>query len=407
MRNDGQPTGGFGLYVHWPFCRSKCPYCDFNSHVREGIDQERWARALVRELHSIAARLEARPRLDTVFFGGGTPSLMAPATVASILDAAAALFPLADDLEVTLEANPTSSEAESFAGFRAAGVNRLSLGVQSLDDAALKFLGRQHSAAEAIAALELARACFPRLSFDLIYARPDQSPAAWRAELSRAIDLAADHLSLYQLTIEPGTKFATLVDHHFFAPAPEALAADLFDLTQDVTAAAGLPAYEISNHARSGAQSRHNLIYWRSGAWLGIGPGAHGRLPAGGDRRIATETERFPERWLARVEEAGHGLVLFEPVEEYDQAKELLLMSLRLSEGTDITLVRTRAADLLDEKALQRLVADRFIERDGTRIRAAAKGRLVLNRVIAELVRERRIRRLRTPSAFRRSPAPG
>jgi oxygen-independent coproporphyrinogen-3 oxidase len=313
---------------------------------------------------------------------------MAPATVATILDAAVALFPLADDLEVTLEANPTSSEAECFAGFRAACVNRLSLGVQSLDDAALKFLGRQHSAAEAIAALELAREVFPRLSFDLIYARPDQSPAAWRAELSRAIDLAADHLSLYQLTIEPGTKFATLVDHHFFAPAPEGLAADLFDLTHDVTAAAGLPAYEISNHAREGAQSRHNLIYWRGGAWLGIGPGAHGRLPAAGNRRIATESEKFPERWLARVEETGHGLVLCEPTDEHDQAKELLLMSLRLSEGADLTLVRTFAPNLVDEKALERLIADQLIEREGTRIRATAMGRLVLNRLIVELVRE-------------------
>jgi oxygen-independent coproporphyrinogen-3 oxidase len=390
MRGDGQPTGGFGLYVHWPFCRSKCPYCDFNSHVRAGIDAGRWEAALLREMRSIAARLETRPRLDTVFFGGGTPSLMAPATVASILDAAAALFPLADDLEVTLEANPTSSEAKGFAEFRVAGVNRLSLGVQSLEDAALKFLGRQHSAAEAIAALELAREAFPRLSFDLIYARPDQSPSAWQGELSRAIDLAADHLSLYQLTIEPGTKFATLVDNHVFAPAPDGLAADLFELTQEVTAAAGLPAYEISNHARGGAESQHNLIYWRGGAWLGIGPGAHGRLPAAGNRRIATETEKFPEHWLARVEEAGHGLVLFEPVEEYDQAKELLLMSLRLSEGSDLTLVRTQAADLLDEEALERLVADQLIERNGARIRTAAKGRLVLNRLIAELVHQPR-----------------
>jgi oxygen-independent coproporphyrinogen-3 oxidase len=390
MHGDGQPTGGFGLYVHWPFCRSKCPYCDFNSHVREKVDHARWEAALLREMRSIAARVETRPRLDTVYFGGGTPSLMAPATVASILDTAAAFFPLADDLEVTLEANPTSSEAESFAGFHAAGINRLSLGVQALDDSALKFLGRQHSAAEAIAALELARTCFQRLSFDLIYARPDQSPASWRTELLRAIDLAADHLSLYQLTIEPGTKFATLVDHHVFKPAPDALAADLFDLTQNVTAAAGLPAYEISNHARAGAQSRHNLVYWRGGAWLGIGPGAHGRLPAAHGRRIATESEKFPERWLARVEETGHGLVLCEVIVDYDQAKELLLMSLRLSEGTDLDRLRMLAPDLIDEAALERLIADQFIERAGTRIRAAARGRLVLNRLIAELVREPR-----------------
>jgi oxygen-independent coproporphyrinogen-3 oxidase len=382
-------SGGFGLYIHWPFCRSKCPYCDFNSHVREGVDQARWAQALVREMRTVADRLEARPRLDTIFFGGGTPSLMAPATVAAILEAAAGLFPLAGDLEITLEANPTSSEAGGFSGFRVAGVNRLSLGVQSLEDAALKFLGRQHSAAEAVAAIELARATFPRLSFDLIYARPGQTAEGWRAELSRALELAADHLSLYQLTIEPATKFATLVNAGLFTPLPDDSSAELFELTQAVTEAAGLPAYEISNHARPGAQSRHNLVYWRSGAWLGIGPGAHGRLPARDGRRIATETEKSPEKWLGLVEARGDGLTLCEPVGAREQAEEILLMGLRLTEGVDLTRVRALASNLIDDDAVAGLVRDGFVEHASERLKATAKGRPVLNRLLVEIVRDR------------------
>lgn len=383
-----EPIGGFGLYIHWPFCRAKCPYCDFNSHVRTGIDQTRWTKALVREMEMLTERLETPLRLGTIFFGGGTPSLMAPETVATLLDAAVDLFPLADDLEVTLEANPTSSEAENFAGFRAAGINRLSLGVQSLDDSALKFLGRQHSTPEAIAALELARKIFPRLSFDLIYARPDQSAQEWRAELSRALELAADHLSLYQLTIEPATKFATLVNAKLLTPLPDESAADLFHLTQEVTAAAGLPAYEISNHAREGQASRHNLVYWRGGAWLGVGPGAHGRLPAGGGR-IATETEKSPEKWLGLVEARGHGLTLCEPVGAREQAEEILLMGLRLAEGVDLARVCALCPGLIDDEAIRGLVQDGFVSLIDEQLTATAKGRPVLNRLLVEIIRNR------------------
>jgi len=379
--------GGFGLYVHWPFCLSKCPYCDFNSHVRAEVDDTRWRVALVRELTTLAEGLEFRPRLETVFFGGGTPSLMPPETVAAILETAAQLFPFTDDLEVTLEANPTSSEATRFEGFRAAGVNRLSLGVQSLEDAALRFLGRKHTAAEGLAALELARKIFSRLSFDLIYARPGQTPADWQRELRRAIALAADHISLYQLTIEPGTKFGTLAEAGQLVPTPDDSAGALYELTQETTEAAGLPAYEISNHARPGAESRHNLVYWRGGAWLGVGPGAHGRLPTTAGGRIATDTEKAPERWLARVEELGHGLVLEEPVAADDQARELLLMSLRLAEGSDLSRVRALASDVLDEIAIEELIAQGFLARHEGRLRATRKGRPVLNRVLAEIVR--------------------
>lgn len=385
----GQPAGGFGLYIHWPFCLSKCPYCDFNSHVRGAIDEARWRAALVRELTALAERLEVRPALETVFFGGGTPSLMPPETVAAVLDAAAALFPQAESLEVTLEANPTSSEARRFEGFRAAGVNRLSLGVQSLEDSALQFLGRKHTAAQALAALGLARQIFPRLSFDLIYARPGQTAADWEEELSRAIALAADHLSLYQLTIEPETKFGALAAAGRLVPAGDDEAGALYDLTQATMVAAGLPAYEISNHAHPGAESRHNLVYWRGGAWLGIGPGAHGRLPAADGGRIATDSEKLPERWLARVEQAGHGLLLEEAVSRRDQAKELLLMSLRLSEGADLSRVRALSPDLADEDAISALIADGFLARDRERLCATAKGRPVLNRVVAEIVRHR------------------
>jgi oxygen-independent coproporphyrinogen-3 oxidase len=401
--NPGAIRGGLGLYVHWPFCRAKCPYCDFNSHVRASVEHARWAAALVQELETLAGRLDDCPRLDTIFFGGGTPSLMAPETVAALIERAGTLFPLADDIEITLEANPTSSEAESFAGFRAAGVNRLSLGVQSLEDAALKFLGRQHSAAEARGAIELARATFPRLSFDLIYARPGQTPQAWEEELTRALSLAADHLSLYQLTIEPATKFWTLVQSGQFVPLAEDPAAELYELTQDVAERWGLPAYEISNHARMDAASRHNLVYWRGGAWIGVGPGAHGRLPATGDARIATETERMPEQWLAQVEREGHGLTLDEPVAPADQARELLLMGLRLSEGVDLARVRHLAPPLIDEDALRSLASQGFIEAAGTRIAATPRGRLVLNRLIAELVRDEP----KTTSAPQTSPAAG
>ena len=379
-------TGGFGLYVHWPFCLSKCPYCDFNSHVRERIDEAAWRDALCTELLSIAGKLDQRPILETIFFGGGTPSLMSPETVANIINMTGRLFPLGDTLEVTLEANPTSSEAARFAGFRAAGVNRLSLGVQSLDDKALKFLGRKHTVAEALRAVELARKAFPRLSFDLIYARPDQTPDAWRTELERAISFAADHLSLYQLTIEPNTKFGALAAAGALPMLEDEAAADLYFVTQNVMEAAGLAAYEISNHAGPRAESRHNLIYWRGGAFVGIGPGAHGRLPADGDRRIATETEKAPEKWLRQVRAQGHGLIVESAIDPREQAKELLLMGLRLSEGVSLTRVSALAPALLNDARIAELVEQRFLERNGDQLTTTRRGRPVLNRVIAEIV---------------------
>ena len=296
---------GFGVYVHWPFCQSKCPYCDFNSHVRESVEHERWARALTAELETMAALAPGR-EVASVFFGGGTPSLMEPATVQAVLDRIAGLWSMAPNAEITLEANPGSVEADRFAGYAAAGVNRLSLGVQALDDAALGFLGRRHDVAEALRALDVARANFGRVSFDLIYARPQQTVAAWRDELARALAFGTDHLSLYQLTLEQGTRFWTLAGRGEFTLPDEDAAADLYALTQEMTAAAGLPAYEISNHARPGAESRHNLTYWRSGEWVGIGPGAHGRL-AGDGGAIARRQHKAPETWLAAVEADGHG----------------------------------------------------------------------------------------------------
>ncbi|MFZ1990541.1 MAG: radical SAM family heme chaperone HemW [Alphaproteobacteria bacterium] len=380
-----QTEGGFGLYVHWPFCLSKCPYCDFNSHVRGKTEDAAWCDALCTELERLAVRIEDKPQLDTIFFGGGTPSLMPPKTVAAIIEHAGKLFPFADDIEITLEANPTSSEAARFAGFRATGVNRLSLGVQSLEDQALQFLGRKHSASEARRAIELARANFPRLSFDLIYARPNQTPGAWRAELEQAIALAADHLSLYQLTIEPQTGFGALAALGKLPTLPDEEAAELYFLTQEVMEDAGLPAYEISNHAKAGAESRHNLIYWRSGAWIGIGPGAHGRLPAQDGGRIATESEKLPEKWLSLVREGGAGLVSDIEVAASDQAKEILLMGLRLAEGVALDRVDQLDATLLDHQQITELSEQGFLVRNANRLVATTTGRPVLNRLIAEI----------------------
>src|SRR4051812_20125100 len=321
------------LYLHWPFCLAKCPYCDFNSHVREAVDQARWQAALRRELATEAARVGRRP-LASIFFGGGTPSLMDPATAAALIADARALFEAPDDLEITLEANPTSVEAAKLREFRAAGVNRLSLGIQALDGAALRFLGRRHSAAEAVAALELGRATFPRLSFDLIYARPGQPEAAWRAELRQALALAADHLSLYQLTIEPGTRFATEYARGAFTLPDADEAARLYWATVEEAQHFGLTPYEVSNYAQSGAESRHNLVYWRYGDYLGIGPGAHQRLSLDG-ALLAARRHRAPEEWLARVERDGHARVEEEPLAPQDRAREALLMGLRLAEGID------------------------------------------------------------------------
>jgi putative oxygen-independent coproporphyrinogen III oxidase len=378
-------SAAFGVYVHWPFCRSKCPYCDFNSHVsHRPIDQARFVRAFTAEIAATAARTPGR-MVSTVFFGGGTPSLMEPATVAAILDAVARHWRIAPDVEVTLEANPTSVEAERFAGYRAAGVNRVSLGVQALDDAALAALGRTHTTKEALAAIAIARRHFERYSFDLIYARPGQTPADWRAELARAIADAASHLSLYQLTIEPETPFAALYASGKLAVPDEDLARDLYDVTQEVCIAAGLPAYEISNHARPGSECRHNLVYWRCHEYAGIGPGAHGRLVVDGVRR-ATATERRPDAWLGLVESHGHGLVTDDPLTRGEQADEYLLMGLRLAEGIDTGRFEQLTGVALPAGHIAHLERHGLVETtaDG-RLRVTPVGFPVLNAIVAEL----------------------
>jgi putative oxygen-independent coproporphyrinogen III oxidase len=377
--------GGFGVYVHWPFCASKCPYCDFNSHVRHGgVDEPRFAAALVRELETAADRTERRPP-DSVFFGGGTPSLMSPATVGAVLDTVDRLWGLDAGAEVTLEANPTSVEAGRFAGYRSAGVNRVSLGVQALDDAALAALGRRHTAEEALRAVALAQSIFPRVSFDLIYARPGMTAAVWQAELEQALAIGTDHLSLYQLTIEEGTPFAALHAAGKLHVPDDDTAADLYELTQALAEAAGMPAYEVSNHARPGQESRHNLVYWRGGAYVGAGPGAHGRLERGGVRR-ATAAEKNPERWLAAVEGAGHGFVVDEPVDEAERADELLLMGLRLSEGVDLARHARHAGQAIEPARIAPLVADGLVAwTPAGRLAATARGRLVLNTLISAL----------------------
>lgn len=379
------PPGGFGIYVHWPFCAAKCPYCDFNSHVRhQPVDQPRYARALATELEHFAARTAGK-RVGSIFFGGGTPSLMQPETVSQVLEAIARLWPIAESVEVTLEANPTSVDAAHFAGYRAAGVNRLSLGVQSLRDEALRKLGRLHSVAEAIDAIDLARRNFPRLSFDLIYARPGQTMAEWDLELREALALAADHLSLYQLTIEPGTPFYDLQRTGKLTVPGEEPARDLFDLTQQVCAEAGLPAYEISNHAQPGAASMHNLVYWRYGEYVGVGPGAHGRFVEG-DVRRASVGVRAPEAWLTAVETDGVGTKQEEAISRADEGAEYLLMGLRLGEGidpsryTELTgsaLAQDRVGELMDLGLL-------MLQENG-RLAATGEGRAVLNRLVAEL----------------------
>ena len=380
------------LYVHWPFCASKCPYCDFNSHVRERVDHVRWRDALLRELRREAERAGRRP-LVSVFFGGGTPSLMAPETAAALIAEARTLFDAPDGLEVTLEANPTSVERGRLAAFREAGVNRLSLGVQSLDEDALRFLGRRHDAVEAEAALEVARALFPRLSFDLIYARPGQAEAAWRAELRRALALVADHLSLYQLTIEPGTRFATEHARGAFALPADDDAAALYVATAEEAGRFGLLPYEVSNYARPGAESRHNLQYWRYGDYLGIGPGAHQRLSADGGALLATRRHRAPEEWLARVERDGHAVTGEEALAPPDRMREALLMGLRLAEGVDTARLEARCgmpfADAVDPFMLAACEEEGYLERPpgGGRLRATAEGRLRLDAMLPVLLR--------------------
>jgi putative oxygen-independent coproporphyrinogen III oxidase len=375
---------GFGVYVHWPFCLSKCPYCDFNSHVRhEKPDEQRFARAIAAELAN-AAETTGRRTVDSIFFGGGTPSLMQPATVGAILDAIAWHWPLAPDIEITLEANPTSVEADRFRGYRAAGVNRVSLGVQSLENDALKFLGRLHSAEEALAAVAIARANFPRLSFDLIYARPGQTPSDWRTELTRALAEDSEHISLYQLTIEDDTPFAALHRNGRLKIPGEEQARALWDVTQETCGARGLPAYEISNHARPGAECRHNLVYWRYGDYVGVGPGAHGRIGNGKIRR-ATTTERHPEKWLALVEANGHGRIVDDPLRQGEQADELLLMGLRLREGIELARYAALAGRDLDPARIAALEAEGLVEARDGRLRVTAGGFAVLDAIVADL----------------------
>ncbi|MEE9479739.1 MAG: radical SAM family heme chaperone HemW [Kiloniellales bacterium] len=389
MPAQAQSAGpGFGIYVHWPFCLSLCPYCDFNSHVREAVDQHRWRRALLAELDHYAGQTPERP-VTSVFFGGGTPSLMAPETVAAVIARVGESWRLAPDAEITLEANPTSVEAGRFAAYRAAGVNRVSLGVQSLNDDALGFLGRRHSAREAIQAVEIAQGCFPRVSFDLIYARPGQTVTDWRAELSQALALGTEHLSVYQLTIEPGTVFHGAWRRGELVPPGEETAAALYEGTQEVLEGAGLPAYEISNHARSGAESRHNLTYWRYGDYAGIGPGAHGRLSLG-RQKLATRQHRAPEAWLDAVERAGHATRSASPLSRDQRLAELVMMGLRLREGVARAAFRRELEsdpeDLLDSARLSHLREAALVSLDATGLRATAAGRQRLDGVLDYLL---------------------
>jgi putative oxygen-independent coproporphyrinogen III oxidase len=366
--------GSLALYIHWPFCVSKCPYCDFNSHVRETVDQEAWRSALLADL-AHEARSTADRRLTSIFFGGGTPSLMPPATVAALIEAAEAHWGFAPGIEITLEANPSSVEAARFADLAAAGVNRVSLGLQALDDDALRFLGRAHDVSEGLMALGTAQSAFHRVSFDLIYALPGQSEAAWTADLRQALSFGTGHLSLYQLTIEPGTRFATLAAKGVLVPADPDESASLYELTQELTAAAGLPAYEISNHARPGEESRHNLSYWRYDSYAGVGPGAHGRRG-----NFATQRHKKPENWLAAIARNGHGIVEETAVPPQDARIEQLLMGLRLAEGIKFS------SDGLDLAAVERLEGQGLLERTGERLRATPRGMLLLDAILAEIV---------------------
>jgi len=379
-----EKDSALALYIHWPFCVSKCPYCDFNSHVRESVDQAAWRAALLKDLAYEAEQLPGR-RLTSIFFGGGTPSLMPPETVATLIDAATSHWGVAEDIEITLEANPSSVEAARFGDLARAGVNRVSLGLQALDDEVLGYLGRAHGVAEGLAALDTAQKSFDRVSFDLIYARPGQSPDDWDAELARALSFGTEHLSLYQLTIEPGTQFAARLAKGDLATLDPDLAADLFELTRARTAAAGIPAYEISNHARPGGESRHNLTYWRYGSYAGIGPGAHGRRDG-----MATVRRKKPENWLSRVDANGHGIEQENLLSPEARAQEALLMGLRLGEGVDLARI-ARMADLaverlIDEAAAARLAAQNLLLHDGSRLRVTEAGMLLLDAILAEIV---------------------
>ncbi|MBB6122366.1 radical SAM family heme chaperone HemW [Sphingobium subterraneum] len=372
------------LYIHWPFCVSKCPYCDFNSHVREAVDVALWRTALLADMTYEAGQTPGRT-LGSIFFGGGTPSLMPPALVADLIEAAAGHWRFADNIEITLEANPNSVEAARFADIGRAGVNRVSLGLQALDDAALAFLGRAHGVDEGLAALETAQSVFQRVSFDLIYARPDQTPAQWEAELARALAFGTGHLSLYQLTIEPGTRFETMVRRGDFKPTDADEAADLFERTQAMTQAAGIPAYEISNHARAGQESRHNLTYWRYGDYVGVGPGAHGRRG-----NAATQRHRKPENWLSAIARNGHGCERETLLPPDERAAEALMMGLRLAEGIDLERIaaRTRvpAKALVDDVAIARLSALGLLTRSADRLTVTPEGMLLLDAILPDIV---------------------
>jgi len=380
-----ESSPGFGIYVHWPFCAAKCPYCDFNSHVRESVDQSVWMESLCRDLKEQSQLFDGEP-VRSVFFGGGTPSLMEPSTVGSILDQISHLWSVDQNVEITLEANPTSVEANRFNGFRSAGINRVSLGVQALNDPDLKALGRFHSADDARNAFNVARKTFDRVSFDLIYARQKQTLADWERELASALDMAIDHLSLYQLTIENGTRFGALHSRGRLRDLPsDDLAIEMYELTADLCADAGFSGYEISSYARDGAMCEHNLIYWRYGTYIGAGPGAHGRVRKDG-RLYATSEIRAPEAWLDSVREAGHGLIEMREVEPEDQAEEMMIMGLRLAEGIMISRFESLSGLSINTDKVSELVASGLIETDRDRLRATQKGRQVLNSVLVALL---------------------
>ena len=381
-------TAPLAIYIHWPFCLSKCPYCDFNSHVRDKVEQDRWRAALLAELRHSAASVPGR-QLRSIFFGGGTPSLMEPMTAAALIDEAKKLFPHDDTLEITLEANPTSVEAAQLKDFRGAGVNRVSLGVQALHDDALQFLGRHHSAKEALAAVELAGSVFPRHSFDLIYARPGQTVDAWRAELTQAFPYTNGHLSLYQLTIEENTAFHTAYAKGGFVLPDEDTAAAMYEVTQESCEAQNMPAYEISNHASTGEESRHNLAYWKGHEYLGVGPGAHGRIDKDG-KRVATVTLKSPERWLAQVERIGHGLESETSLSQRELIEERVLMGLRIREGISLPgfemQTGSRLQDTVNAQKYSQLIGQGFLEQTPDYLRATSQGRLLLTKITQELL---------------------
>lgn len=376
---------GFALYLHWPFCLSKCPYCDFNSHVRASIDADAYLQAVQRELATIASRCDRRQPLNSIFFGGGTPSLMPGKVVREIISQAEKLFGLDTQAEITLEANPTSADAGRFRDYRDAGVNRVSLGVQALDDADLKALGRLHTVDEALRAVGMAQSVFDRVSFDLIYARPAQKPESWAAELERALSNGCQHYSLYQLTFEEGTPFHAMLARGLMKELDVETASTLYELTQRRMEVAGMPAYEVSNHAAPGQESRHNLIYWRYGDYVGVGPGAHGRLSVG-EKRIATETEKHPELWLKNVATNGHGLVRWDSIEPVQQSTEALMMGLRLSEGVELSRFNSISDLRLSETRLHKLQEQQFVTVTQGKLMTTPKGRLVLNAVLKELL---------------------